>query len=223
MKGPHPHFHLLCCSYFPTKKRSYQPSFSCDKNNDATNRLWAVFVFGRWRNSEKRTKPSKKRFAQGYRLGFLQWRKSHERMTTVSVFLEKNTPVINKARWGEDHQFNMYILHIDIKQVRRSKSTKKLEARVSCCLLLVENKVHLCIFYIQHRLYCVSMADYETNALQALAAGPEIIARLSPWVSVDLANLLRGQGTLFGKAIHKGTLNCQTPRFDAGKIRWRIR
>jgi len=24
------------------------------------------------------------------------------------------------------------------------------------------------------------MADYETNALQALAAGPEIIARLSP-------------------------------------------
>lgn len=108
-------------------------------------------------------------------------------------------------------------LHIDMKQVRRSKSTKKLEARVSCWLLFVENKVHLCIFCIQHRLYCVSMADYQTNALQALAAGPEIIARLSPWVSVDPANLLRGQGTLFGKAIHKGTLNCQRQDLMPGK------
>ena len=108
MKGPHPHFHLLCCS-FPTKTKFLSTLLPMRQKNNATDRLWVVFVFGRWRNSEKRTKPSKKRFAQGYRLGFLQWRKSHERMTTVSVFLEKSTPAMNKTRWGEDHQFNMYI------------------------------------------------------------------------------------------------------------------
>ena len=102
MEGPRPYFRLLC-AHVPQKQFLSTFLLLRPKNNSTTD-LWGrfllavtclwvscwrfFFVLGRWRNSGKRTKPSKKRFAQGSRPAFYM-SKSHERMTTWQLFFLK--------------------------------------------------------------------------------------------------------------------------------------
>lgn len=93
MEGPHPYFRLFCCSCSTKTVPINFPSLATEKQlNHRLVRpffvgcymplgfmLTVFFVLGRWRNSGKRTKPSKKRFAQGSRPAFYM---SNERMTT---------------------------------------------------------------------------------------------------------------------------------------------
>ena len=94
---------------FPTKKRSYQPSFSCDKNNDATNRLWVVFCVWQVEKLRKENKAIKEKVRTGLQARLFTMKKIPWKDDNCFCFLGKSTPAMNKTRWGEDHQFNMYI------------------------------------------------------------------------------------------------------------------